>query len=143
MIKNRESTRLDKTKEKTKPFTVLVVDDEDYITAFIRIKLKVSGYNILTAGNALTALKLLKKHTIDLAIVDIMMPEVNGLELIKQMRVFTQIPVIVLTAMNSIDIKLQSLSIGADDFITKPFDPDELVARIEGIRRRSGKISSN
>jgi DNA-binding response OmpR family regulator len=118
-----------------KPFTVLLVDDEDHILAFIRIKLRLNGYNALSAGNAFEALEILKSQPVDIAVIDLLMPGVGGLELIEQMRVFTRIPIIVLTSMDCPETKLLALSIGANDYLTKPFNPDEIVARVEQFRR--------
>jgi DNA-binding response OmpR family regulator len=119
-----------------RPFTVLVVDDAKSILSFIKIKLQVSGYKVFTAENAFEALGILKDQDIDLTIVDFMLPKIDGMELIKQIRTFTQVPVIMLTARDSVNIQLQAFASGADDFMTKPFDPDELVAHIERLRNR-------
>jgi DNA-binding response OmpR family regulator len=127
----------------TKPFNVLVVDDEKYILSFVRIKLQSSGYNVLTAENGFEALRMLKKQEIDLAIVDLIMPKMDGLELIRIMRVFTRIPIIMLTAKDYLKTQIEALTTGADEFMGKPFDPDELVARIEGIRKRRAAKASH
>jgi two-component system response regulator VanR len=126
-----------------KPFSVLLVDDEDHIVAFIRIKLRLNGYSVLSAGNAFEALEILKSQPVDIAVIDLLMPGIGGLELIEQMRMFTRIPIIVLTSMDCPETKLQALSIGANDYLTKPFNPDEIVARVEQFKRIHTKPECN
>lgn len=118
------------------PFTVLLVDDEDFIVSFMRIRLRAGGYRVLSAKNGFSALQLLKDQPVDMAIVDLMMPGMGGLDLIKQMRAFTQIPVIVLTAMECPETRIKALAAGADEFLTKPFNPDEIVNCLEQIKMK-------
>jgi DNA-binding response OmpR family regulator len=125
----------DETLKAASPFTVLLVDDEDHILAFIRIKLRLGGYNVLSTGNGSEALDILKSQHVDIAVVDLLMPGVGGLELIERMREFTRIPVIVLTCMDCPEIKHRALSLGANDFLTKPFNPDEILHRVEMFRQ--------
>ena len=120
-----------------KPFRVLVVDDEERILNFLGIKLKASGYEVLTAKNGVQALDILKAELIDLVVLDLMMPVMDGFETLKELRTFNSVAIIFLTAKNSDDDKIRGLRLGADDYLSKPFNPDELIARIEAVRRRS------
>lgn len=123
-------------KIETKPFSVLVVDDEEYILAFIGIRLKVSGYQVLTAADGLQALEIIRNRVPDLVVIDLIMPRMDGPTLLKEIREFSSVPVIILSSIESHDVIVQELLNGADDYIHKPFNPDELVARIEAVRRR-------
>lgn len=119
-------------------FRVLVVDDEARILNFLISKLKASGYEVITAGNGLEGLEQAKAQEPDLIVLDLLMPKMNGLEMLKELRGFSSAPVIVLTAKGSDNDRIRGLQLGADDYLPKPFNPDELVARIEAIRRRLG-----
>jgi len=119
-----------------KQFRVLVVDDEPRIVKFLELKLKASGYEVLTAGNGLDALEQLQAEEPDLLVLDVVMPGMDGFETIKQVRAVSSIPVIILSAREANIDKIKGLELGADDYLAKPFSPDELVARIEAVRRR-------
>jgi len=119
------------------PFSVLLVDDEEYILAFVRIKLQVSGYQVSTATDGVQALEMIKDKVPDLVIIDLIMPRMDGPRLLKEIRKFSSVPVIILTAVDAQDVVIKELRAGADDYLHKPFNPDELVARIEAIRRRN------
>ena len=119
------------------PFSVLLVDDEEYILAFVRIKLQVSGYQVSTATDGVQALEMIKDKVPDLVIIDLIMPRMDGPRLLKEIRKFSSLPVIILTAVDAQDVVIKELRAGADDYLHKPFNPDELVARIEAIRRRN------
>jgi DNA-binding response OmpR family regulator len=119
-------------------FRILVVDDEARILNFLVTKLKASGYEVITAGNGLEGLEQVRAQEPDLVVLDLLMPKMDGLEMLKQLRSFSAIPVIVLTARGADVDRIQGLQLGADDYLPKPFNPDELVARIEAIRRRLG-----
>ena len=119
-------------------FRILVVDDEVRILNFLVTKLKASGYDVLTAGNGLEGLEQVRAQEPDLIVLDVLMPKMDGLEMLRQLRTFSFIPVIVLTAKGADADRIQGLQLGADDYLPKPFNPDELVARIEAIRRRLG-----
>ena len=120
-----------------KSFRVLLVDDDARILNFLRSKLKASGYEVLAASNGLEAIEQVQAREPDLMVLDLVMPKMDGLETLKALRSFSSIPVIVLSAKDSDTDKIKGLSIGADDYLSKPFNPDELVARIEAVRRRS------
>jgi len=113
-----------------------VVDDEARILSFLSSKLKASGYEVLTAGNGLEGLEQAQAQEPDLIVLDLIMPKMDGLEMLKQLRSFSAVPVIILTAKSADADRIKGLQLGADDYLPKPFNPDELVARIEAIRRR-------
>ena len=117
-------------------FRILVVDDEERIINFLRTKLKASGHEVLTAGNGLEGLEQAQAQEPDLIVLDLLMPKMDGLEMLKELRSFSAVPVIILTAKGADADRIKGLQLGADDYLPKPFNPDELVARIEAIRRR-------
>jgi DNA-binding response OmpR family regulator len=117
-------------------FRILVVDDEERILNFLTTKLKASGYEVLTAGNGVTGLEQVQAQGPDLVVLDLLMPKMGGLDMLKQLRTFSPVPVIILTAKGADTDRIKGLQLGADDYLPKPFNPDELVARIEAIRRR-------
>ena len=119
-----------------KQFRILVVDDEERILNFLRSKLKASGYEVLTAGNGLEGLEQAQAQEPDLIVLDLLMPKMDGLEMLRELRSFSIAPVIILTAKGSDADRIKGLRLGADDYLPKPFNPDELVARIEAVRRR-------
>jgi two-component system KDP operon response regulator KdpE len=120
--------------------TVLVVDDEQSLRDFVRRNLEVRGYQTLTAANGLEALALFKANNIDLVIVDLMMPHMNGLETIRRIRTDGFTPIIVLSALGEEQDKVQAFNLGADDYLTKPFGVAELLARVQAVLRRSNWI---
>jgi two-component system KDP operon response regulator KdpE len=119
-----------------KQFRVLIVDDEPRILKFLELKLKASGYEVLTANNGLEALSRVQEEEPDLLVLDVVMPGMDGFETLEQIRVSSSVPVIILSAKESNVDKIKGLKLGADDYLAKPFNPDELVARIEAVRRR-------
>jgi len=119
-----------------KQFRVLIVDDELRIVKFLELKLKASGYEVLTASNGLEALAQVQTQEPDLIVLDVIMPGMDGFETLKQIRALSPVPVIILSAVEGNQDKIKGLKLGADDYLAKPFNPDELVARIEAVRRR-------
>jgi DNA-binding response OmpR family regulator len=119
-----------------KKFRILVVDDEERIVNFLRSKLKASGYEVLTASNGLEGLEQAQAQEPDLIVLDLLMPKMDGLDMLKELRSYSAVPVIILTAKDADTDRIKGLQLGADDYLPKPFNPDELVARIEAIRRR-------
>jgi two-component system KDP operon response regulator KdpE len=119
-----------------KQFRVLVVDDEPRILNFLSSKLRVSGYEVLTASNGAEALEQVQAQEPDLVVLDVLMPRMDGFETLKELRAFSPVPVIILSAKGTNADKVKGLHLGADDYLAKPFSPDELVARIEAVRRR-------
>jgi two-component system KDP operon response regulator KdpE len=117
-------------------FTILLADDEERIVNFLKAKLKIAGYDILVATNGAEALEQFKTHKADLVILDLIMPTMDGFEVLKELRSFSSVPVIILSAKRADVDKIKGLHLGADDYLPKPFNPDELLARIEAVKRR-------
>ncbi len=117
-------------------YNILVCDDEKDILGAIEIYLKADGHNVFTATDGMSALKIVEKNEIHLAIVDIMMPVMDGISLIMKMREITNIPIIILSAKSEVTDKIVGLNVGADDYITKPFNAVELTARVNSLIRR-------
>jgi two-component system KDP operon response regulator KdpE len=107
---------------------VLVVDDHPRVLRFIEIDLKLRGFEVLTATSGEVALELVKSEKPDIMLLDIVMPEMDGFEVLKQLRAFSLLPVIALSASHA--SQDDALRLGANDFVTKPFHPDEMVRRI-------------
>lgn len=122
---------------------IMVVDDEMHIRELVRFYLDKAGFDTIEAANAEEALDIVENQYIDLAVVDIMMPGMDGFELVEQMRQYREFPVIMLTAKSQSKDKLRGFSLGIDDYVTKPFDPDELMARVKTILKRYSIKSSN
>lgn len=116
--------------------TILIVDDEKEIRELLRLYIEKDGYRTLQAGNGIEALSLVETEGIDLVIVDIMMPELDGYGLIKALREHGSLPIIAVSAKTESHEKILGLDLGADDYITKPFDPLEVLARIRARLRR-------
>lgn len=117
-------------------FCILLVDDEERIINFLRAKLKISGYDVLVATNGAEALEQFQTHDPDLVVLDLVMPKMDGFEVLKELRSFSSVPVIILSAKRADVDKIKGLHLGADDYLPKPFNPDELLARIEAVKRR-------
>ncbi|MDK7376734.1 response regulator transcription factor [Peptoniphilus harei] len=117
-------------------YNILVCDDERDILDAIKIYLKAEGYKVFTAEDGARALEIIKENEIHLAIIDIMMPVMDGITLIMKMREKTNIPIIVLSAKGEVTDKIVGLNVGADDYITKPFNAVELTARVNSLIRR-------
>jgi DNA-binding response OmpR family regulator len=117
--------------------TVLVVDDDPRILRLVRVNLERTGFNVVTATSGAAALEELAAAPPDLAVLDVTMPGMDGYTLTQKIRESSNVPIIMLTAMSEQSKKVHGLEIGADDYLTKPFDPDELVARIRALLRRS------
>ncbi len=116
--------------------TVLVVDDEKPLRDFVRRNLEARGYNVLNAANGLEALAIFQNEQVDLVILDIMMPHLDGLETARRIRQNSHVPIIVLTAMGEETDKVRAFDLGADDYLTKPFGVGELLGRIKAVLRR-------
>lgn len=115
---------------------ILVCDDEKDIVKALKIYLSSEGYNIYEAYNGKEALKILQENDIKLVLLDIMMPEMDGIETAVEIRKFSTVPIIFLTAKSEDSDKILGLNIGADDYITKPFNPIEVIARVKSQLRR-------
>ena len=117
--------------------TVLVVDDAKSLREFVRRNLDVRGYRVVTAVNGADALAQFQAHEIDLVILDLIMPQMDGLEVIRRLRMTSNVPIIVLSALGEENTKIQALNRGADDYLTKPFGVGELLARVQAVLRRA------
>ena len=117
--------------------TILVVDDEPHIVQFTAMNLEVEGFNVATARNGRDALALLaEEDSIDLVVLDVMMPELDGFETLSRIREQSSVPVIFVTVRGDESDRVAGLDLGADDYLTKPFSPRELVSRIRALFRR-------
>lgn len=121
-------------------YRILVVDDEPQITRVLRTSLSSQGYDIRVANNGETALEIMKDWTPDLVITDLAMPQMDGVELCRQVRASSRIPIIVLSVRGEERTKVSALDAGADDYVTKPFGIEELLARARASLRRSPAI---
>lgn len=116
---------------------VLVVDDEPRYVLAIRVNLEASGYEVTMAHDGAAAVELVAKNSYDLILLDVLMPLLDGFEACRRIREFSTVPIILLTALAESTDKVKGLDAGADDFITKPFSADELLARVRAVLRRS------
>ena len=112
---------------------ILLIDDEEALRASLTYSLVKEGYQVTTAADGRTALKLFHKQVPDVLILDLMLPEIDGMELCWRIRAFSQVPILMLTAKDQDIDKNWGLEAGADDYITKPFKTNELLARIETV----------
>ena len=118
---------------------ILVVDDDANIRQILETRLTISGYIVLLANDGEEALKLFRKDSPDLVILDIMLPKIGGYEVCKRVRKESSVPIIMLTALGDISDRVMGLEFGADDYVVKPFSPKELEARIRSVFRRIKK----
>ena len=122
---------------------ILIVDDEIKIREVVKEYSKVSGYECDEASNGLDAIEMIKKHDYDCVILDIMMPELDGFTACKKIKELKDIPIIMLSARQEEDDKLFSFDMGVDDYVTKPFSPKELMARIKVVCERRNKKAND
>jgi two-component system, OmpR family, KDP operon response regulator KdpE len=120
--------------------TILVADDEAPMRKYISSNLKVRGYDVIMAADGIEALKLASEHPLDLVLLDIGMPGPDGTQVLTALRRETHVPVIIVSARGREHDKVQALDLGADDYLTKPFGVDELLARVRATLRRSGSV---
>ena len=120
--------------------TVLVADDEAPMRKYVASNLKVRGYDVVLATDGLEALKLAAEHPLDLVLLDIGMPGPDGTQVLQALRQESQIPVIMVSARGREQDKVRALDLGADDYVTKPFGIDELLARVRATLRRNGSV---
>ena len=123
-------------------YKILICDDERDIVSALKIYLEAEGYETAEAFNGLQAVEAVKSSKVDLVLMDIMMPEVDGISAMLKIREISNIPVILLTAKGEDSDKILGLNIGADDYITKPFNPVEVIARIRSQLRRFYKLGA-
>ena len=117
-------------------YTILIADDETDIRELLRLYLEKDGYHVLEAADGQSALSLLEQEEIDMALLDIMMPKVDGYHVLKKLRESSNMPVMILSAKNQDSDKILGLDLGADDYLAKPFNPMEAMARINSNIRR-------
>lgn len=116
---------------------ILVVDDEERMLRFIRLNLEHDGFLVVQATRGMQALEVLRQEMPDLILLDVMMPDLDGFEVLRMIREAYTVPVIMLTAKGEEDDRVYGLELGADDYITKPFSPRELVSRVKAVLRRT------
>ena len=121
-------------------YNILIADDEAEIIELLRLYFEKDGNSVFAAPNGKSALEILNREKIDCALLDVMMPEFNGFQLLKKIREEKDIPVLMITARVASSDKILGLDLGADDYITKPFDPVEVVARVNANIRRFKKL---
>lgn len=122
---------------------ILVVDDEERMVRFIRLNLEHDGFRVIEAFNGTQAINKVRSNLPDLVLLDIMMPDIDGFEVLRIIREVSTIPVIMLTAKGEEDDRVRGLELGADDYITKPFSPRELVSRVKAVLRRTETASGS
>jgi two-component system alkaline phosphatase synthesis response regulator PhoP len=115
---------------------VLVVDDDEKTVELVKLYLNRDGYRVLTACDGIEALRLAREGRPDLIVLDLMLPGIDGLEICRTLRAESDVPIIMLTAMTTDQDRLNGLDMGADDYVTKPFSPRELAARVRAVLRR-------
>jgi two-component system KDP operon response regulator KdpE len=120
---------------------VLVADDEPRITRLVALALREDGFRVVTAGGGREALEKADEVRPDIILLDIVMPDIDGIEVMRQLRDYRPVPVILLTAKGSTADKAKGLDLGADDYLAKPFHPDELTARVRAVLRRASGAS--
>jgi len=119
---------------------VLAVDDEPQILRALRASLAARGHDVLTAPNGETALETAAKEPVELVVLDLGLPGIDGVEVIRRLRSWSEVPVIVLSVRDAQDDKVAALNAGADDYVTKPFAMEELLARMRAVLRRKGPV---
>ncbi|MBG0784038.1 MAG: response regulator transcription factor [Anaerolineaceae bacterium] len=124
-------------------YRILVVDDEKRMVGFIRLNLEQDGFEVIEAFNGTDALNRLRDSLPDLILLDVMMPDIDGFEVLRTIREISQVPVIMLTAKGEEDDKVKGLELGADDYVTKPFSPRELVSRVKAVLRRGAAFEED
>jgi len=115
---------------------VLVVDDDAKTVELVKLYLNRDGYRVITSGDGNEALRLARESFPDLIVLDLMLPGMSGLEICRTLREESDVPIIMLTALTTDDDRLKGLDLGADDYVTKPFSPRELAARVRAVLRR-------
>ncbi len=130
--------------EQFKISVILVVDDEERMVRFIRLNLEHDGFQVVQAFRGMEAIQVIREEMPDLVLLDVMMPDIDGFEVLRLIREVNTVPVIMLTAKGEEDDRVHGLELGADDYITKPFSPRELVSRVRAVLRRTetGSIAS-
>jgi two-component system KDP operon response regulator KdpE len=129
--------------ESLKDRRILVVDDEERMVRFIRLNLEHDGFQVFEAFNGNQAIDQIRSNLPDLVLLDVMMPDIDGFEVLRMVRESNTVPVIMLTAKGEEEDRVRGLEMGADDYITKPFSPRELVSRVRAVLRRTEMSSAS
>lgn len=122
---------------------ILVVDDEKRMVRFIRLNLEHDGFQVIPAYNGKEALDQVRNALPDLILLDVMMPDIDGFQVLEKIREFSAVPIIMLTAKGEEDDRVRGLELGADDYVTKPFSPRELVSRVRAVLRRISSLEGS
>jgi len=122
---------------------ILIVDDEKRMVRFIRLNLEHDGFQVISAYNGKEALDQVRNALPDLILLDVMMPDIDGFQVLEKIREFSSVPVIMLTAKGEEDDRVRGLELGADDYVTKPFSPRELVSRVRAVMRRISSLEGS
>jgi len=122
---------------------ILIVDDEERMVRFIRMNLEHDGFQVSEALNGKQAISKIRDVNPDLILLDVMMPDLDGFEVLETVREISNVPVIMLTAKGEEDDRVRGLELGADDYITKPFSPREMVSRVKAVLRRTETVSGS
>src|SRR5438067_6859381 len=120
-----------------KKTTILAADDDPQLLRLITRNLQLEGYDVLAASNGRQALELIENNSLDLVLLDVMMPRMDGFTVCYRVREFSSVPIILVTARGQDQDKIRGLDLGADDYLTKPFSVDELLARVRAVLRRA------
>lgn len=123
--------------------SILIAEDDDDIRSLLRLYLEGEGYRVLEAPDGAAALRLAREESPDMAVLDVMMPEMNGFELTQALRKYSDIPILILSAKSQDNDKILGLNLGADDYIAKPFNPVEIVARVKAQLRRANRTTDS
>lgn len=125
------------------PEKILIVEDDSQIARFVELELEHEGYEVKKVDNGYDGINMLKNNEFDLMLLDIMLPGIDGVEVCREVREFSDLPIIMLTAKSELEDKVKGLDTGADDYLTKPFEIEELLARIRALlRRKKGDVES-
>lgn len=122
---------------------VLVVDDDSNISELLKLYLEKDGFNVITCGDGKQAVELQKSQSPDIILLDIMLPRLDGWQVCKEIRKTSEVPIIMITAKSETFDKVLGLELGADDYVSKPFDAKEVVARVKAVLRRSGQSAKD
>jgi len=122
---------------------ILVVDDDPNVVKLVQLYLERDGHEVLTANDGVTGLELAREEQPSLIVLDLMLPRMDGMEVCRTLRAESSVPIVMLTAMVEEDDRLAGLDLGADDYVTKPFSPRELAARVRAVLRRTARDQDN
>lgn len=122
--------------------TILTADDDPQLLRLVARNLQFEGYEVITASDGQQALEEIESHTLDLALLDVMMPRMDGFTVCQRVREFSAVPIIIVTARGQDQDKVRGLDLGADDYLTKPFSVDELLARVRAVLRRAQFVNN-